>query len=270
VISVHGSDVAVSERSLAIGRATRWSFARASAVTAPSGDLVQRVRALGARGVVERVPYGADLDTFEVSPDAAASLRRSLGFGERDVVVAGIGRLIPVKGFEYLVEAHAEALATVPQLRLVVVGDGDSRSGLEERTRALGVSDTIVFAGAADRSAVPVYLAAADIVAVPSIHYRGYVDGLPNVALEAMAARRPLVASNIGGLSELVREGENGVLVPEKDSRALADALVTLAGDPDLRALLGATGRAEIRAERSWDAVGRRFVEVYERALEAG
>ena len=266
VISLHGSDVAVSERSRAIGRATRWSFGRAAAVTAPSGDLLERARRLGAHGLLRRVPYGADASAFEVAPAAAEALRRRLGLGDENIVVAGVGRLIPVKGFEYLVDAHAAALASVHELRLVLVGDGDGRRGLEERIRKLGVSDTVVLAGAAAHSEVPAFMAAADIVAVPSVCYGGYVDGLPNVALEAMAAGKPVVGSRVGGIPELVREDENGLLVPEKDAGALADALVTLARDPALRARLGAGGRTEIQAERSWDAVGRRFVEVYERA----
>ena len=267
VISLHGSDIAVSERSRAIGRATRWSFARASAVTAPSGDLLARAAKLGASCHLEAVPYGADVSSFAVSPDAAASIRLGLGLNAEHFVVAGIGRLIPVKGFEYLVDAHAEALRANPALRLVLVGDGDGRAGLEERIRALAVADSVVLVGAVRHEEIPGYLAAADAVAVPSVHFGGFVDGLPNVALEAMAAGRPLVASNVGGLPELVRDGENGLLVPEKDTRALAAALVALAGDPELRARLGENGQAEIRAERSWDAVGRRFVEVYERAL---
>jgi glycosyltransferase involved in cell wall biosynthesis len=263
VISLHGSDVAVSERSRAIGRATRWSFSRASAVTAPSGDLLERAHRLGATCALERVPYGADVRGFEVSADAARTLRRGLGFGDEHVVVAGVGRLIPVKGFEYLVEAHAEALATVPQLRLVLVGDGDLRRQLEERIRTLGVADSVVLTGAADRSEIPVYMAAADIVAVPSVRFGGYVDGLPNVALESMAAGKPLVASRVGGLPELVRDGENGLLVPEKDAHSLAEALVGLAGDPELRHRLGASAQAEIASTRSWNAVAGRFVEIY-------
>ena len=130
--------------------------------------------------------------------------------------------------------------------------------------RALGVADSVVLTGAADRSEIPVYMAAADIVAVPSVRFGGYVDGLPNVALEAMAAGKPLVASRVGGLPELVRDGENGVLVAEKDSRALADAIVVLAGDAGLRERLGANGREEIRDARSWASVAERFVGIYE------
>jgi glycosyltransferase involved in cell wall biosynthesis len=267
VVSLHGSDVAVSERSRAIGRATRWSFARSAAVTAPSGDLLERARRLGASGVLEPVPYGADPAAFEVPPGTAEAVRRRLGFGADDVVVAGVGRLIPVKGFEYLIGAHAVALSAVPELRLVLVGEGDARSDLEARVRALGVSDTVVLAGSADRAEIPAYLAAADVVAVPSVHHGGYVDGLPNVALEAMASGKPLVASRVGGLPELVHDDENGLLVPEKDVAALSDALITLARDAALRDRLSASGLAEIHDERSWTAVGGRFVEIYERVL---
>jgi glycosyltransferase involved in cell wall biosynthesis len=267
VVSLHGSDVAVSERSRAIGRATRWSLERSAAVTAPSSDLLERARSLGAHGILERVPYGADAAAFDVPLDAARALRRKLGFADEHVVVAGVGRLVPVKGFEYLVRAHAAAVAAMPELRLVLVGDGDARRALEDRVRELDVSETVVLAGAVPPRDVPGYMAAADVVAVPSIRHGGYVDGLPNVALEAMAAGKPVVGSRVGGIPELVREGENGVLVPEKDAEALADALLTLAQDAALRARLGANGRAEILEQRTWDAVGRRFVEIYERVL---
>lgn len=270
VTSLHGSDVSVSERSRTIGRATTWSLGRSTAVTAPSGELLERARRLGAEGRLERIQYGADPDAFEFAPGTREAVRSRLGFADEDVVVAGVGRLVPVKGFTYLVDAHAAALASVPQLRLLLVGEGDARRELEARIHALGVSDSVVLTGAAERSEVPGYLAAADVVAVPSVHHGGYVDGLPNVALEAMAAGKPVVGSRVGGIPELVREGENGLLVPEKDATALASALVALARDPGLRARLGASGRAEIVAERSWDAVGRRFVGVYERALGAG
>jgi glycosyltransferase involved in cell wall biosynthesis len=269
VISLHGSDMAVSERSRAIGRLTRWSFGRSAAVVAPSGDLLERARRLGAPDRVELIPHGADREAFDVPADIAAARRARLGLGEQDVVVAGVGRLIPVKGFAYLLEAHAHALADDPRLRLVLVGDGDERVGLQERARTLGVLDTVVFTGMVDRSEIPEYLAAADIVAVPSVRYDGYVDGLPTVALEAMAAGKPLVASRVGGLVELVDDQENGLLVGEKDVRALADALVRLAGEPDLRARLGARGQAEIGDQRSWKAAAQRYVTLYRSLLAA-
>jgi glycosyltransferase involved in cell wall biosynthesis len=264
VVSVHGSDVAVAERSFAVGRVARWSFERSAAVIAPSEDLLERARALGGRGRLERIQYGADADALSAPPGAAAALRDRLGLAADDVVVVGIGRLLRVKGFDYLVAAHARAVQDLPQLRLVLVGDGAERGRLAEQVRELELGGSVRLAGTAGRDEIPAYLAAADVVAVPSVRYERYVDGLPNVALEAMGAGRPLVATDVGGLPELVRPGVNGLLVPEKDPRALADAILELARDPDLRERLGAEGRREIREERSWEAVGRRYVELYE------
>jgi phosphatidyl-myo-inositol dimannoside synthase len=264
VVSMHGSDIAVSERSRVFGRVARWTFERASAVTAPSRDLLSRARDLGAHEPLELVPYGAD--EVAVSPEAVAALRSRLGIAVDDVLVAGIGRLIPVKGFDYLVRALAEASRQDPRLRLVLVGDGSERTTLAERAADLGVADRVRLVGAVPHDDVPEYLAAADVVAVPSIRFQGLVDGLPNVALEAMAAGKPLVATRVGGLPDLVHDGGNGLLVEEKSAAELASALLGLAGDADIRARLGTAAREEIRAERSWATVARRFIEIYERA----
>jgi glycosyltransferase involved in cell wall biosynthesis len=264
IVSMHGSDVAVAERSRAFGRVASWTFERASAVTAPSRDLLSRARELGAHEPLELVPYGAD--EVEVSNDAAAAVRSRLGIAADDVLVVGIGRLIPVKGFDYLVDALADAWSDDRRLRLVLVGDGSERMALADRARSLGVADRVELVGAVAHDNVPEYLAAADVVVVPSIHFDGLVDGLPNVALEAMAAAKPLVATRVGGLPDLVRDDRNGLLVEEKSATELASVIRRLAGDADLRARLGAAARDEIRAERSWESVARRFVEVYERA----
>lgn len=268
VVTLHGSDMAVSERSRAIGRATRWTFARAAAVTAPSGDLLERARRLGASHLRELIPYGADARSLEADPREVDRLRGRLGLRPDDVVVAGLGRLIPVKGFEYLVEALAKARVARPELRLVLVGDGDLREQLGVRARSFGIADSVVFAGMVERDEIPIYLGVADIVVVPSVHYGGYVDGLPNVALEAMAAGKPLVATRVGGLPELVRDGETGLLVDEKDADELADAIVELAGDPAVRARMGDSGRALIRDSLSWESVAGRYEAVYERVVE--
>ena len=265
VVTLHGSDMGVSERSRSIGRATRWTLARAAAVTAPSGDLLGRARRLGASCLRELIPYGADVRALEADPGEVERLRERLGLGSDNVVVAGLGRLIPVKGFEYLVEAHVKARAAHPDLRLVLVGDGDLGEELRARARSLGAADSVIFAGMVESHEIPAYLAVADVVVVPSVRYEGYVDGLPNVALEAMAAGRPLVATRVGGLPELVRPGETGLLVDEKDADELADAIVTLAREPEMRARMGDSGRTLIRDSMSWDSVAERFEAVYER-----
>src|SRR5262249_48831233 len=146
VVSMHGSDVAMSERSRAIGRAARWTFDRAAGVTAPSREMLSRARDLGAHEPLELVPYGADEVT--VSPEAATALRSRLGVAAEEVLVAGVGRLVPVKGFDYLVQALAETSREEPRLRLVLVGDGSERTVLAQRAEALGVADRVHLVGA--------------------------------------------------------------------------------------------------------------------------
>lgn len=267
VVSLHGSDVSISERIKAIGLITRHTFAHAAAVTAPSEDLLERAARLGARGDLRLIPYGADIDALSATPEAAAQLRYRLGLAEDRVVVAGIGRFITVKGFAYLLDAFARARASSPELHLVLVGDGDLRSELELRARENDVLEHTTFPGMVNRDEIAAYLALADMVVVPSVRFEGIVDGLPNVALEAMAAGKPLVASRIGGLPQLVRDGGTGLLVDVRDVDALAMAIIRLSRDPDLRLRLGASAREDIRANRSWDSTAAQFIDVFERAL---
>jgi len=265
VVTLHGSDAAISERSPRIERVTRWTFGRAAAVTAPSNDLLERARRLGAPATSELVQWGADAARFSQPGEPRESARSRLGVAKDETLVVAVGRLLPVKGFAYLVDAVAEAASELPSLRLVVVGDGDERSELERRATPLG--PRVVFTGAVEPEQVPSYLAAADMVAVPSIHHEGYVDGLPNVVLEAMAAGKPVVASRVGGLRDVIRDGDNGVLVPEQDVGALAGAITRLARDPELRMRLGSAGQRLVRDELTWEAVGERLESVFERVV---
>lgn len=269
VVTLHGSDVAVAERSSLLARAARWSFERARAVTAPSEDLLERARRLGAREPLERIAWGADVDAFAVSAESAGELRGRLGIAGDELLLLAVGRLIPVKGFDVLLDAHAAAVSRDRRLRLAIVGDGPERAALVDRVSSLGVASSVTLVGAVPHDEIPAYLAAADAVAVPSVRHGSYVDGLPNVALEAMAAGKPLIATRVGGLPELVDDGRNGVLVDERDPPGLSSAILALAGDAEFRARLGASAREQIRAERSWEAVARQLVDVYERAIAA-
>ncbi len=266
VVSLHGSDVFVAEKK-PLTAVARWCFDRASAITACSGDLLSRARALGAREEkTQLIPYGADLKEFHADPADARRIRARLGLNGDELMVLGVGRLVYKKGFEFLLQAFAQVLPRAPHARLVIVGEGDCRDEWEQRAADLGVASRVTFTGAVLREEIPAYYAAADIVAVPSVRDEaGNVDGLPNVALEAMAAGKPLIASRIGGLPQVVRPGLNGLLVQEKNPRELAEAILTLAADANLRQRFGAASRVQVREALNWDNVACKFVEVYER-----
>lgn len=271
VVSLHGSDVFLAERNRAFATAARWSFERAARVTACSDDLVQRAIALGAdERTTEWIPYGADAKAFHVAPTAAARLRAQLGLDADTVMLLAVGRMVYKKGFEFLVRALPVVLERAPNLRLVFAGYGDLRGELEAQAHALGLNGHVTFAGRVPRADIPTYFAASDVVVVPSVRdAAGNVDGLPNVLLEGMAAARPIVASNIAGFPDVLGNGAGGLLVPEQDPAALAEAIVRLSTDAGLRAQLGAQGRAQVRARLNWESVAAQFVTVY-RAARSG
>lgn len=267
VISIHGSDVFMAEKNRAFGAAARWCFDNAAWITACSDELMQRALALGAdENKTELVPYGADAKAFRVHPEDAARVRAQLQLKGDEVMVLAVGRMVYKKGFEFLVQAMPQILSRAPNTRLVLVGYGDLREELEKQSRALGLNGHVVFAGRVAREEIPAYFGAADIVSVPSVRDdAGNVDGLPNVVLEGMAAGKPIVASNIAGFPDVIENEASGILVQEKNPEALARAIVELAGDPNLRARLGARGRVRVHEHLNWETVAQKFLDVYAR-----
>jgi phosphatidylinositol alpha-1,6-mannosyltransferase len=257
--------MAISERSRWLGALARRAFAQAAAVTAPSFDLLERARHLGASGDLDLIPWGVDPDVFRPNDSAASRVRERYGLGVDDVLIVAAGRFIPVKGFDHLIRAMHLAQAHTLGVHLVLLGDGDLRNDLMAEAESLGLSNLVSFPGMTPHHAVAAHLAAADIVAVPSVHYKGFVDGQPTVALEAMAVGKPLIATRVGGLPEIVEDGENGLLVDEGDVTGLADAIRRLASTAKLRARMGEQSRRRVLESLTWDNVAGELVEVFER-----
>jgi glycosyltransferase involved in cell wall biosynthesis len=174
-----------------------------------------------------------------------------------------IGRLIPIKGHLVLLRALAQARRLVPEVTLDLAGRGPLEPALKEYARELGVEDAVRFLGFVS----PVQRAIEDaaIVVVPSLG-----EGFGMVALEAMERGRPVIASAVGGLPEIVVHGETGLVVPSGDAEALADAIVELAGDLGRAAAMGAAGRERALSEFTPERSARRIEELYAGALGDG
>jgi len=158
--------------------------------------------------------------------------------------IGAVGRLVPEKGFDVLIRA----VAGLPGAELVLMGDGPERAGLEELGRELGLQDRMTFTGWVE----PPWVARqrCDVLAIPS-----RVEGFGLVAVEALLAGIPVVASRVGGLTEVVEDGETGLLVPSDDPEALASALRELEVDSALRAELAERGQADARRRFSVEAM---------------
>nr|WP_232825574.1 glycosyltransferase family 4 protein [Albibacillus kandeliae] len=161
---------------------------------------------------------------------------------QEGVAFVFVGRLTAIKGVGVLLEAFRRALETRPDLRLTLVGDGDDRARLERLAAPLG--GAVRFTGYQSQAGVAENLARADALVLPS-----FAEGLPVVLMEALASARPVIATRVAGVSELVEDGVNGLTVHAGDAEGLAEALLRLAGDPELRARMGEAGRRKVRAE---------------------
>jgi glycosyltransferase involved in cell wall biosynthesis len=269
VVSLHGSDVYLAERHAAVGRVARWTFHRASYVTACSDDLRMRAIALGASG--ERaitIPYGVDARRFRPDAEIRGRRRAAWRVDAEDEIALAAGRFVRKKGFEYVVEAIGVLATRRPRLKLVLAGGGDLEHELRERAARLGIADRVILPGVLTQSGVAEALAAADVAVIPSVRDdAGNVDGLPNVVLESLASATPVIATSAGGIGSVVRHEVNGLVVPERDATALAGAIDRMLSDRALATKLGTAARVWASTHAGWDQVAARFEEVYERAV---
>jgi glycosyltransferase involved in cell wall biosynthesis len=182
---------------------------------------------------------GAPLDEFTpVDPGAAQAVRAELGIPSGVPVVGTVSRLSEQKGHRYLLEAAPRVLATLPETRFLIVGDGDLMPSLREQARALGIAERVVFAG--HRGDVAEVLGAIDVLCISSTY-----EGTPLALFEAMACAKAIVSTAVDGCREVLEDGVTGILVEPRQPEALAQGLLRGLRDPELRARLSEAARRE-------------------------
>lgn len=175
-------------------------------------------------------------------------------------VVGFVGRLADQKGCEFLVRAAPEVIAANPQTRFVIVGDGPERARLETLARELDVNTHVEFAGYDPAPAAR--MRGMTVLAVPSVY-----EPLGMVSLEAMALGLPVVGAAVGGIPEVIEDGRTGILVPPRDPRRLAQALLEVIAAPARAAEMGAAGRERARRLFSPEVIAAQYAELYRRLL---
>jgi len=173
------------------------------------------------------------------------------------LVVGAAGRLSPEKGFGLLAEAAPAVLRREPETGFVLFGDGPLRAQIAGRIAALGLRDKVILAGFC--SDLDGYIPALDLMVLPS-----YTEGLPNVVLEAFAARVPVVATEVGGTPEVVKDGVNGWLVPAGDAAALARRIGDVLADDSARRQMGQAGYGRVQQEFTFEAQAQQYVQLFD------
>ena len=212
-------------------------------------------------------PLKMDLIYYGLKPKNKTGLdfRKEYGIPPEAPLVGTIGRLSRQKGHPVLIRAMTQVCREVPEARLIIVGHDDQglRPDLEASIRALGLEGRVILAGFRDE--VPDIMATLDLFCLPSLW-----EGFGMVLIEAMAEARPIVASSVGSIPEVVEDGETGVLVPPGDEAALAEAIINILKNLDLGESLGRAGRQRLEREFTREAMVRATEQLYDSLLAGG
>lgn len=212
---------------------------------------------------IKVIQLGLELEKFFSVQPKEGELRRSAGIADDAVTVGIVGRLVPVKNHGMFLEA-AKRLNVLTEgkakVKYLIIGDGEERMRLEERADKLGIREDVVFRGWRENMA-EVY-SDIDILALTSLN-----EGTPVAVIEALASARPVVVTNVGGVTDVVDDGVHGYVVASGDAPAFADRLFDLVNDPAKRALFGERGREMVRQKFSIERLVRDITELYEEAV---
>lgn len=233
---------------------------RVTAVAEPVRSFLEGTVGLPASKLIT-IQNGVEVHRYE----AAVPLDRDEhDLKNSDVIIGCVARLSPEKGHTVLLRAFRKVISRHPLARLALIGEGEERERLQHLAAELNIGHFVRFLGL--RVDVPEVLAACDLFALPSIQ-----EGFPMVILEALAAGKAVVASEVGAIPDVIRHGATGLLVPPGDAEALADALCLLIEDEGARQRLGQSGRELVREAYDFERTIGQYDELYQSVLgEAG
>jgi glycosyltransferase involved in cell wall biosynthesis len=255
VANCHGAEFALARRKAWVRPVLRWALQSSEMVVCNSEHTANEIRSLS--GCQARIiPYGST-----VSGRPTPLPRNEVS------KILFTGRLIARKGVEYLIKAMPLIL-TQRRAILQITGNGDQREGLERLASSLGLQDHVQFLGFVSNEQLDQLYSECDVYVNPSIiDSRGDTEGLGVGPVEAFAHGRPVVASAVGGITDVVKHEETGLLVPEKDEAALASAILQILADPSRAAVLAMAGHEHARRLFDWEQITDRLEEVYLEAI---
>jgi glycosyltransferase involved in cell wall biosynthesis len=209
---------------------------------------------------VRIVPNGVDTEKFKPTNELAAT-KHQFGVGDEPCVLF-VGSLIPRKGLPFLIEAGKRVVKQKANTKFVIVGDGPLKNNLIDSLKSANLSENFVFLSKLNEETLVSLYNSVDVFALPSIQ-----EGQGIVLLEAQACGKPVVAFNVGGVNEAVKNGETGLLVELGNTDAFAESLLKLLADRTLRNNMGMAGRKFVTENYTWDLCAQRMLKIYDEAL---
>jgi N-acetyl-alpha-D-glucosaminyl L-malate synthase BshA len=256
IITVHGTDlIFLNNRFLRL----LGTFALDNCDLCTVNSTATRNAVLEIKNVkkLEIIPMGVDLDAF--NPQVGSYINKT--FNADDLMILTVGRISEEKGIRYLIEAMPVILKEMPTVKLMIVGDGPDRDKLEQMVKRLNLAN-ITFAGMVSNKNLSNFYKSADVFILPSIR-----EGLGVVLLEAMACGTPVIGSNTGGVTDIIENGKNGLLIEPGDSKDIAEKIIKLLSNRELAQKLSEEGMKTVKYKFSWHIIVKKFLREFQYAV---
>lgn len=259
----HGGDVYLAPFQSRVRKwQARFALRHIDELVATSGFVADKMRLCsGEIRDIKVVFNGADPDIFY--PVDKMVIRSQLSLPAKKKIISFVGNLVPIKGLVCLMQAFADLNKKLSDLLLILVGDGSERQNIEELASQLGISDMVILTGQKSKESVHKYIAASDIFVLPSL-----AEGSPTVLSEAMLTKVPIVASEVGGIPEILGYGTRGSLVPPGDSVTLAKTISHVMKNEATSNNLSDRGYEFALQNLTWKANVEQYINIYESALK--
>lgn len=228
------------------------SAARIISLTAEMGKRIEKE--LGKEPIV--IPNGVDLEKFYPIPKNNSKTE--------NITIITLSRIDDKKGLEYAIQSMPKIIEVYPKAKLKILGDGHYRSHLEQLTAELGLEDSVEFTGLIPNTEVPTYLQNADIFLLPSLY-----EGLPLTLLESMACGLPIISTPVSIAPDIIEKWNNGIIIPFKSANAIADAVITLLSNPELREKHAENSATAAKESMSWETVTNQYISLYQSIIES-
>jgi glycosyltransferase involved in cell wall biosynthesis len=255
VMTSHGGNLFALKGTL-LSNIKRWITGKAEKLTVVSSAMKTKASRLGLKAEHDTAVIPMGVDSYDIfKPPGPEIERRGLLF---------VGRLVDKKGIEYLLQAMPTVLAAFPDETLTIIGDGPLKEQLEELCKNTGIERQVKFLGPVVNEEIPVFLQHSAVTVFPSIVTdSGDQEGTPVAIMEALACECATVVSDYPGARDIISHGETGLLVAERDSQAIAEQIILLLRNPNMRDTLGANARSCVQDSYDWRVISAAFTTVF-------
>lgn len=269
VVTLPGTDAYLAYKNKMFGWVAKIIAVNSSALFSNSSWHLDRILKLGVKVPISKViTYPVDTDIFKPDIFGTSDLRKKYKISKDNIILLAVGRLAYKKGFNYLIQAMKDVVKKYPKTTLIIGGNGDLLHEWEQLKDKLGLGKSVIFIGTVKRDEIVKYYNLADIMVTPSIiDQEGNIDGRPLVILESMACGKPQVVTDLPGISDSLIDGENAILVPEKSSSALCEAINKLISSKSLREKMGKANRKLAVDKLSINKIGKQYNDYFKEAV---